>query len=164
MEGTFLNVMAEFDERTQRRLRTVYEVLAEHGCIGRQSKTLPYHITLGVFGPDAEDALILRLAALAGTPAVDVSLGGIGLFRLDVLFAIPNVTRALLDLRRPFADSSDSRDWAPHVTLLKDRPEVVLRAVPLAAERFSGHSGRIVAVSLYQFRPTRLVERIVLAP
>ena len=106
----------------------------------------------------------LRLSALAGTPAVDVSLGGIGLFRLDVLFAIPNVTRALLDLRRPFADSSDSRDWAPHVTLLKDRPEVVLRAVPLAAERFSGHSGRIVAVSLYQFRPTRLVERIDLAP
>jgi 2'-5' RNA ligase len=75
---------------------------------------------------------------------------------------VPNVTQDFLDLRRRFSDSADRRDWTPHVTVLKDRPETVLKAVPLLAELFSRHAGRVVAVSLYQFQPTRFITRIAL--
>lgn len=163
MEGTFLNVMAEFDERTQRTLRALYEGLARQGFVGRQSKALPYHLTLGVYPPAMEATLLQRLDALAASSrSLPVRLGGLGLFRLDVLFAVPALSQELLDLRKPFADSTDGRDWSPHATILKDRPEVVARAVPLAAERFAGLSGRLVAVSLWQFRPTRFVARVEL--
>jgi 2'-5' RNA ligase len=155
--------MAEFDERTENRFRGLYRLLADHGCIGRQSKTLPYHVTLGLYAPDREEELKGRLAALQrDAKSLPLSFSGIGLFRLDVLFVLPVVTRGFLDLHEPFRDSADGRDWAPHVTLLKDRPDVVLKAVSLLSERFAGHSGRIVAVSLYQFQPTRFIERIEL--
>ena len=51
MDKTFLCAMAVYDDETQRRIEEIRARLVEAGFVGRQTKNLPHHITLGIFQP-----------------------------------------------------------------------------------------------------------------
>lgn len=156
--------MAELDEASQQRLHRVYERLTAEGLKGRQSKSLPYHVTLGIFPPAAEDSLLDLLASAArGFRAFPLTYNSIGLFRMDVLFAAPNPSNELLALHLHFGGTEDARGWTAHTTLLIDRPAYLLRAIPLVAGDFETFSARVSSISLYQFQPTRFIQRAMLA-
>ncbi len=64
-----------------------------------------------------------------------------------------------LDCRERFGSSEN---WTPHATLyLEDAPEVC-RALPLVLKEFSQFQGRIEALLLYEFFPTRFLGRFPL--
>ena len=106
-----------------------------------------------------EAELKARLTEIAETQeAFPVSFSHIGLFRLpqnDVLFAAPSVTREMLALKDRFMDSSDPFSWSPHTTLLIDKPDVIQRAIPVVLDGFSAMDGKVTALHLFEFWPTR---------
>ena len=54
MEDKKIYLVAILDEETQARLAGYYELLRENGLIGKQTKGVPYHITLGDLPPECE--------------------------------------------------------------------------------------------------------------
>ena len=163
MSETFLCVMAELDDASQLRLRRIYERLSAEGLKGRQSKSLPYHVTLGIFPPTAEKDLLDLLASTSMEfHAFPLAYNSIGLFRMDVLFAAPNPNRELLALHRHFGGTEDARGWTPHTTLLIDQPANLQQAIPLVAGDFETFTARVSSISLYQFQPTRFIQRATL--
>lgn len=158
---TFLCAMAVYDEPTQRRIEKIRESLIRAGLVGRQTKDLPHHITLGLFQPGEEaDALAAMDEALRQTRGFPVTFNHLGVFGGGkVLFLAPDTNRELLTLKEHFGPS---RDWTAHTTLLIEEPEEVCAALPLALNGFEAFEGRVGGVQLYQFRPRRLLREGVL--
>ena len=159
MADKSLYVLAGYDDRTESILAGMQEKLYGMGFTGIQTKNIPMHFTLGSYSTDREAELKARLTEIAETQeAFPVSFSHIGLFRLpqnDVLFAAPSVTREILALKDRFMDSSDPFSWSPHTTLLIDKPDVVQQAIPAVLDGFSAMDGKVTALHLYEFWPTR---------
>lgn len=159
MRDKFLCVMAQFDKETEEKLGRIYKQLLEAGFVGNQTPNLPYHITLGTFELEKENELKELLKKVASnTSKIQVTFNHIGLFGMEVLFAAPSVSHELLNLQENFNSSyANDLTWAPHATIIIDKPEVIQKAIPIVAQNFSSFSGYIESISLYEFWPTRFI-------
>ena len=119
------------------------------------------HFTMGSYGTEREEELKERLARTAEAyKAFHVAFNHAGLFRLpenDVLFIAPETSRDMLALKDCFADNRDTFSWSPHTTMLIDKPDVILKAVPVVLNAFSPFGGKVASLHLYEFWPTRHV-------
>ena len=146
----FLCVLGIFDEGTQRALGEHQQAILSQGFTGRQTMGIPFHVTLGTFGPERRAELEEKLQALEAGP-VEVFFNHMGLFEgQEVLFLAPDVNRELLALQEAF---NPEPDWTAHTTMLIDSRESALRAMELLGGRFKRFAGRIERVGLYEFFP-----------
>lgn len=161
MKEKFLCVMAEYDRETDEKLKAVQRVLFNNGFVGKQTKGLPNHITLGTFDIAQEERIIQKIREASDqTDSFDIRLNNIGLFGLSVLFVAPEVNRQLLNLQSMFdGNYADGTEWTAHTTLLIDEPKVIQKALPIVAEEFKSFVGKIDSISLYEFWPTRFILR-----
>lgn len=157
-EKTFLCAMAVYDGPTQERIEEIRARLVEAGFVGRQTKDLPHHITLGIFQPsEREEASAAMETALRQTRAFSVTFNHMGIFGgSQVLFLAPDTNRELLTLKEHFGSS---RGWTPHTTLLIHEPQEVYKALPLALEGFKAFEGRVNGLLWYQFCPRQLLRQ-----
>jgi len=155
-----LYLLANFDKETQCVLSGYYDVLRQHGFVGSQTKEIPYHFTLGSRAVACESQTLNDLERIcAQTPPIEINLGYVGLFGLNVIFIGPNMNFELLQLQQKFFPDCGSgfHYWAAHATILIDRPEVILQALPILAEKFKPFKVCIESISLYEFFPTRFI-------
>lgn len=155
-----LAVLALFDDETAEKLTEVYETLKKEGFMGTQSKDIPYHFTMGMFKPDQESMLIELLENVSkNTKAIDFRFNHIGLFGLKVIFAAPNMNYEILDLQKHFFAecTKGNHMWAAHATLLMNEAEVIAKALPIVAAKFTPMKSSIKQLALYEFFPSRLI-------
>ncbi len=161
MAEKYLYVLAGYDDETEKRLSDIQNRLYGQGFTGIQTKDIPMHFTLGSYETERESELKERLIRLsASQKAFDTGFNHIGLFRLpgnDVLFAAPEVSREMLELKDHFSDNRDVLPWSPHTTFLIDRPEEIARALKVVMEDFRAFTGKVTALHLYEFQPARHV-------
>lgn len=161
MEDKHLYVVAQYDAETDKKLNDLYRKLADEGFIGTQTKGIPYHITLGTFEVGDEAEVVRRTQAAArATDAFTLRLAYIGLFGLHVLFVAPAVKHELLNLRHavvPGGETAEEFPWVAHTTLLMDEPEVIQRAIPVAARQFEPFRATVESVGVYEFFPERRI-------
>lgn len=154
MESKALYVMAGYDDNTEKYLAGIQNKLYEQGFVGRQTKNIPQHITLGSFPVDKEEELKEMLQKLGDTQkAFEISFNHVGIFGgSNVLFVAPDSNKELLEMKEEFGESFG---WTPHTTMIIDEPDVVLKALPIVMNEFTAFEGKITTVHLYEFWPTR---------
>ena len=133
--------------------------------IGKQTKDIPYHITLCSFSIENENYLINSLEKINERfNEIKITFSGLGLFGLNVLFINPAMNKELIELYHFLKENSfdKSDELTAHVTLLIDEPENVIKILPKIAEKFNGFTGKIKYISLYEFFPKRFIKRIEL--
>jgi hypothetical protein len=161
MNNKALYLLAQFDSNTQDILAGYYETLTQHGFIGKQTKGIPYHFTLGSCGTDEEENLKLKLDEVCRDfKPIEIKLDHIGLFGLNVLFIEPNMNFELLQLQNRFFNNCGNgfHPWTAHATILLDEPDEILRAIPILAANFKPFKACIESVGLYEFFPTRFIK------
>lgn len=165
MAEQIIVLMADWDDETQKALGAIYEDLKKEGFKGRQTKHLPYHISMSTFPVDKEaEALeaMKKAASLCGP--VQVSISHIGIFAGgEILFAAPD-RNAELEKLHSFCDIGLPQEfaWTPHTTIIIDEPEVVQSALPTVVKGFRPLSGKITRLHLCAFWPTREIATIEL--
>ncbi len=161
MNDKFLCVMAGYDEATEEYLSGIQRSLYESGFVGRQTRDIPHHITLGTFDCDREDNIINLVKSVgSNTAAFDITFNHIGVFGGSrVLFIAPDANYNLLKLQGCF---SEGFGWTPHTTMLIDEPDNIFRALPVAAQQFHSFEGKIESLHLYEFWPTRHIVSVKL--
>ena len=154
MSDKALYVLAGYDDATEVHLANIQNKLYKRGFTGTHTKNIPQHITLGSFPTEKEAELIDLLQKLSEEcPSFDITFNHIGVFGgARVLFVAPDPNDKLLKLKELFGDSYN---WTPHTTMLIDNPDTIYEALPIVMENFSAFKGRITALHLYEFFPTR---------
>ena len=154
MADKALYILAGYDDATEMRLAALQNKLYEHGFTGTHTKNIPQHITLGSFPTEKERELTELLQKLSEeVSSFDISFNHVGIFAGGyVLFIAPDHNAALLKLKENFGDSFD---WTAHTTMLIDQPETVCAALPILMKDFTAFRGRVNALHLYEFFPTR---------
>ena len=161
MQEKALYLIAQFDKETQNILSGYYNILCKNGFIGNQTKDIPYHFTLGSHSIDCEKQLIDDVEKICSeTACIDINLGHIGLFGLNVLFIEPNMNFELLKLQKYFFPDCGNgyHLWTAHATLLLDEPDIILKALPIVVKNFKPFKAQIESVSLYEFFPARFIK------
>lgn len=155
--GKFLCVLGIYDEDTQQRLAEYQNAILCQGFTGRQTMSIPFHVTLGTFGPGRRDELEGKLRRLDMGP-VEVYFNHMGMFEgQQVLFLAPDVDRELLALKEAV---SDEKGWTAHTTMLIDDRENAIKAMELLGGEFRRFTGRIERAALYEFFPAvKLAEK-----
>ncbi len=156
--------MAQLDKETCDRMRDISLYLHSLGIEEKKPPKVPYHITLGAFDLEKEAEIQQRVEEVCKQfPRFPLTYSHIGLFGLDVLFFGPDVNRELLDLQQPFEqDRIRDHEWTAHTTLMMDDRDVILKALPVVAERFEGFHAFVESVGLYEFWPSRFICRCTL--
>lgn len=160
-----LYLLAQYDEATSAQLAHYYQALTENGWVGRQTKNVPYHITLGCYGTGEEEQAAASMAAFCREKeSFDIRLSHIGLFGLNVLFIEPVMNDELWQMHRYFFAYKTNADhlWSPHTTLLMEEPDIVLQAIPVLARHFTPLTARIESIALYEFFPARFIAEYAL--
>jgi len=161
MQDKALYFIANFDEETQGVLAGYYDILYQNGFVGKQTKDIPYHFTLGSRSVNHEEQMINELDIICSeTSCIDISLGYIGLFGQRVIFVAPCMNFELQRLQNRFFNDGGigCHKWAAHATLLWDEPQVILKAIPIITEKFKPFKARIESVALYEFFPKRFIK------
>ena len=162
MDNKALYLLAQFDDNTQEILAGYYEILRQQGFIGRQTKNIPYHFTLGSYGTEHEENLKIKLDEVCRDfKPIEIKLDHLGLFGMNVLFVEPNMNFELLQLQNSFFSNCGNgfHPWTAHATILLDEPDEILRAVPILAANFKPFKACIESVALYEFFPTRFIKK-----
>jgi 2'-5' RNA ligase len=157
--------VAELDDNTQDMIKKFEKIILENGLIGKQTKDIPYHITLGRYSVENEDYLKDLLDKITCEfNAIDVSYSGFGLFGLNVLYLNPCMNIKLIELYNFVKEKSLlNNDFAAHTTLLIDDPENIVKILPEFAKAINNKiTGKINQVSLYEFFPIRFIKKIEL--
>ncbi len=159
MKETFLCVMAQYDTETEMKLADLQRKMAEAGFIGRQSKHLKHHITLGIFDVSQESRIKERIDEITREfVPFEIRLGSLGLFRTDVLFISPVANHDLLQIHEALHQGIDEDvNWVPHSTMFIEETSQVLQAVEFLAQTFQPFSAKIESIGFYQFQPTRFI-------
>ncbi|MHC1735478.1 MAG: 2'-5' RNA ligase family protein [Erysipelotrichaceae bacterium] len=159
MKETFLCVMAQYDAETEMKLADLQRKMTEAGFIGRQSKHLKHHITLGIFDVSQETRIKDRIDEITRDFApFEIRLGSLGLFRTDVLFISPVANHALHRMHDALHQGIDEDlNWVPHSTMFIEETNQVLQAVEFLAQSFQPFSAKIESIGFYQFQPTRFI-------
>ena len=154
MSDKALYIMAGYDDKTEKYLANIQNKLYENGYIGTHTKNLPQHITLGSFSTDKEEELKQQLQELSKQiKPFDITFNHVGIFGgSSVLFIAPDPNRELLELKERFGDSYN---WTPHTTMIIDRPENVIKVLPLVMDEFTAFKGQVKSLHLYEFFPSR---------
>ncbi|MCL2835039.1 MAG: hypothetical protein FWD78_17865 [Treponema sp.] len=158
-----LFLLAELDDNSQSLLRNIEKSILQKGIIGTQTKNIPYHITLSEYSMEKEGAILELLKKVKDEFKVfDISYSSLGLFGLRVLFANPDMNVELIRLYDFVKGNSLHKDdpLSAHTTLLIDEPENIIKVLPDVAKSFTKISGKITAISLYEFFPERFIKRI----
>ena len=162
-----LYLLAELDNESQIKIKELDKIIAEGGLTGKQTRDIPYHITLCSFECSNENHVLNLLENINGKfRSMDILFSSLGLFGLNVLFLNPAMNRKLIELY----DSLNSKscdcggNLTAHVTLLIDEPENILKILPKLSEQFRPFTGKIVGVSLYEFFPKKFIKKIDLLP
>lgn len=166
MTDSKLYLMAELDADSQRAMERCFSAITAVTGAGDAPPAIPYHVTLGAFELDREEeAVALMGRVLPGQRQLALRLDHIGIFGDGVLFIAPNATVELFELvRRFFPDAcTGSHMFAHHVTLFSGDAETTFQAARALAGTFVPGDARLVAVSLYQFPPSRFIRRMELA-
>ncbi len=158
MEDKMIYLLARLDNSANKKLAQIYDALADMGFTGRQTRDIPYHITLGSFCITRESEAIERArSACSERTAFGICLSNIGLFGLNVLFIAPAASAELFDLHSAIADPISQNTWVAHTTILIDDPETIRAAIPEVATRFAPFTARVEGISVYEFFPKRFI-------
>ena len=154
MSEKALYILAGYDDVTEMHLASIQNNLYEHGFTGTHTKNIPQHITLGSFPTEKENELVDLLCKLSSeVPSFEITFNHIGIFGgARVLFVAPDPNEQLLRLKEMFGDSYN---WTPHTTMLIDNPDTIYKALPIVMNNFSAFKGKVTALHLYEFFPTR---------
>ncbi|WFR59836.1 2'-5' RNA ligase family protein [Anaerocolumna sp. AGMB13025] len=160
MQDKFLCILAQYDMETEQRLKELQQILSINGFNGTQTQNLPYHITLGTFKVSEKENLKVKIFKAAEQfKSFKVSLSSIGLFGLDVLFLAPSVNHELLNLQQFFSNEDNDGTWTAHTTLLIDKHDTILKALPYIAKDYKNIEAKIESISLYEFWPTQFITK-----
>ena len=160
-----LYILAELDDDTQKIIRNYEKIIQDNGFVGKQTKDIPYHITLGCYLLDYENYLKDLLNNIGKKfSEIYISYSGFGLFNLDVLFLLPSINIKLIELYDYVKENSlyKDNDFSPHTTLFMDEPENILKILPKFVEKSNKINGRIEYIGLYEFFPKNLIKKIKL--
>ena len=152
----FLCVMAGFDDQTEKFLHSLQDKLYSKGFVGKQTKNIPIHITLGMLTCEKEAELVDFLkGTVFSMKSLEVEFHHIGIFAGgEVLFVAPDINRYMLELKELFGNSAG---WTPHVTMLIDDTEIVLEAERIVLSEFKEFVGRVDKIYLYEVFPSRYI-------
>ena len=159
MQDRLLYVMAQLDKETCEKIRGIDRLLYNLGIEVKKPPKVPYHITLGAFELHQEQEIQKRVEYVCRIhPRIPLTYNHIGLFHLNVLFFGPDVNAELLALQQPFEkDRIRVHEWTAHTTLMMDEPDIILKALPIVAEQFTGFHATVESISLYEFWPSRFI-------
>ena len=160
-----LYIIAELDDDTQKMIKNYEKIIQENGFVGKQTKDIPYHITLGCYALSFENYLKILLDNIEKSfSEINIKFSGFGLFGLNVLFLNPCMNMGIIELynfvkeNNPYADN----DVVAHTTLFIDEPENILKILPKFVEKSNKINGKIKYISLYEFFPKRFIKKIEL--
>jgi 2'-5' RNA ligase len=162
-----LYLLAELDDDTQMKIKEFEKILIENNLIGKQTKDIPYHITLCSYSLDQEDYLKCLMEKITEEKIfnrIKITFSSFGLFGLNVLFLSPSMNKKLIELYDYVKINSfnENDDLAAHTTLLLDEPENLLKILPKVVENYKAINGEIKDISLYEFFPKRFIKKIEL--
>jgi 2'-5' RNA ligase len=133
----FLLIAAEPDNDTQIKIKNYEKIILENGFIGKQTKDIPYHISLCCYSLEYENYLKDLLEDIKNSfKEFSISYSGLGLFGLDVLYLNPVMNLKLIELYNFIKGKSlfKDDDLSAHTTLLMDEPENILKIIPKIVE------------------------------
>lgn len=166
MAEQLLTLMADLDDKSQKRMADWYEDLRLAGFKGTQTPGLPYHISLASFALEKEAEITAEIKKLADDfTSIPVHISHIGIFEGGkVLFAAPDMDPSdLLSIRKAIhTETNDQYPWTPHCTILIDEPKTVQEALPVLIKSFQSFYGKITKLHLCAFWPTREIATIEL--
>ncbi|GHV24154.1 hypothetical protein FACS189498_0690 [Spirochaetia bacterium] len=157
-----LYLLAELDNDTQIKIKEIEEIIIKNGFSGKQTKNIPYHITLGNYKLEQENNLKELLKNIKQKyKEIEISFNSIGLFGLNVLFLNPDMNIKLMELYKFVNNISLEKynNWTPHTTIIIDEPEILLKVLPIIAEKCKNINGKIKGIGLYEFFPTKFIDR-----
>jgi len=160
-----LYLLAELDETSQLKIKEIEKIIIENEFIGKQTKGIPYHITLCSFTIEMENFLKDLLENLNKKfKKINIKFSSLGLFGLKVLFMNPNMNIKLIEIYNFLKENSFEKDYglSAHTTLIIDDPENIIKILPKIVEKYEGLNGEIKYISLYEFFPVRFIKRIEL--
>jgi len=160
-----LYLLAELDETSQLEIKEIDKIIIENGFIGKQTKDIPYHITLCSFPIEMENFLKDLLENLSKkSKKININFTSLGLFGLKVLFMNPNMNIELIEMYNYLKENSFEKDYdlSAHTTLIIDEPENIIKILPKIVDKYKGLNGEIKYISLYEFFPIRFIKRIEL--
>jgi 2'-5' RNA ligase len=160
-----LYLLAELDDDSQMEIKKIGKIIIENGFIGKQTKDIPYHITLCSFSIEMENFLNDLMEKLCKKiKKINIKFSSLGLFGLNVLFMNPNMNNELIEIYNYIKENSFEKDYdlAAHLTLIIDEPENIIKILPKIVENYKGVNGKIKYISLYEFFPMRFIKKIEL--
>jgi len=160
-----LYLLAELDNASQLEIKEIEKIIIENGFIGKQTKDIPYHITLCSFPIEMENRLKDLMENLCKKyKKISINFTSLGLFGLKVLFMNPNMNIELIEIYNYLKENSFEKDCdlSAHTTLIIDEPEIIIKILPKIVEKYKGLNGEIKYISLYEFFPVRFIKRIEL--
>jgi 2'-5' RNA ligase len=166
-----LYLTVEFDNDTQIELKHFENIIKGNGFIGKQTKDIPYHITLCTYTPDMENIIVKMMEEIENKKlfsVFNVSFSSFGLFGLNVLFLNPEMNMNLIEMYNFVKNkgSYNDSDLAAHVTLFIDEQENILNILPKMVEEFKTRNEKINCkikyLSLIEYFPRRFIKRIEL--
>ena len=154
MADKALYILAGYDDETESHLFSFQNRLYRQGFTGTHTKNILQHITLASFPVEKEEELKQMLVDMSEDfSSFDITFNHVGIFGGErVLFIAPDTNLQLLKLKETF---SDSYNWTPHTTVLIDTPDMIYKALPEVMKDFSAFKGKVSALHLYEFFPTR---------
>lgn len=165
MAEQFLTLMADLDEDAQQRLSGWYASLAQAGFHGTQTQGLPYHISMGKFPLDQEEAVLARMKQISSDfSSIPLHFSHIGLFAGGkVLFCAPERTPQLDALHDACIEgAARGCPWTPHVSIRQDEQEMICAALPILLQSFYPFLGSLVRLHLCAFWPAREIASVEL--
>lgn len=161
MEEKFLTVFAVFDNKTQKKLKSMQDKILALGYAGTQTMDIPFHISLGSFPVKDEEELKSRIKKVCSTKeSFEVDLVGVNHFNNKVLFIEPKLNKDLKDLHNLFdCNFPNGFPWHAHATIFCGSEKEVVMAKELLQKLFKPIKAKIISIQMGEFFPTRrLVE------
>jgi len=158
-------LIAELDDNLQLEIKNIEKIIIENGFIGKQTKDIPYHITLCSFSIEMENYLKDLLEKISKIfKKINIKFSSLGLFGLNVLFINPDMNMKLIEIYDHVKENSFEKEYdlAAHATLIIDEPENIIKILPKIVDIYKGLNGKIKYISLYEVFPVRFIKRIEL--
>ncbi len=158
MAEEIIVLMADLDDKSQELLSSCYDVLSQNGFNGKQTKGLPYHISIATFSIDKEkDAIKLMNKICDEISSFSIDISNIKTFESgNVLYASPDLSQELLDLRNKITiETKEDYSWVPHITLLIDDSKTIEKSLTIVQKSFKPFKAKITKLHLCAFWPTR---------
>lgn len=158
MSEEIIVLMADLDDKSQELVCSYYDVLSQNGFNGKQTKGLPYHISIATFSIDKEKDVIKLMNRICDEIfSFSINICNIKTFESgNVLYASLDSSQELLDLRNKITiETKEDYSWVPHITLLIDDSETIKKALPIVQKTFKPFKAKITKLHLCAFWPTR---------